>query len=167
MSTRTLPNQLGFRAQITPSDCTHIRALTTGTGMFYPEEIEVAVELAEERLSKGLRSGYEFLFAERDGVVVGYVCYGPISLTVASWDLYWIAVDRAQQGRGVGAALVGRMETDIAARRGQQVYVETAGRDAYAPTRAFYRRLGYTVAAELPDFYAPGDAKVVFFKRLR
>ena len=36
----------------------------------------------------------------------------------------------------------------------------------YAPTRAFYLRCGYEIAAELPDFYEPGDGKVIFVKTL-
>jgi D-alanine-D-alanine ligase len=155
-----------FRRDVTTSDPDRIRALTAGTEMFYPAEVDVAVELAEERLSKGATSGYEFLFAEIDGRVAGYACFGLISLTVASWDLYWIAVDRAEQGRGIGARLMAMVEHEVAASGGRQLYIETAGRAAYEPTRAFYLRLGYRIAAELPDFYAPGDGKVIFFKRL-
>ena len=46
------------------------------------------------------------------------------------------------------------------------LYVETSSRPQYEPTRAFYGRLGYHVAAELPDFYGPGDGQVIFAKRL-
>ena len=34
------------------------------------------------------------------------------------------------------------------------------------PTRAFYASLGYRAAGEFPDFYAPGDGKIVFSKAL-
>jgi GNAT superfamily N-acetyltransferase len=160
------PPALHIRHELQPEDRDRIRALTGGTGMFYPDEVEVAVELAAERLDKGVGCGYEFLFAERDGNVVGYVCYGPISLTVASWDLYWIAVDRGEQGKRIGARLLGEMEREIAARGGRQIYVETAGRPDYAPTRTFYLRQGYDQIAELANFYAPGDSKVIFYKGL-
>jgi GNAT superfamily N-acetyltransferase len=157
---------LTFRAELTPADRDHIRALTAGTGMFYPSEVDVAVELADERLRHGTGSGYAFLFAEQNGTVVGYACYGPISLTAASWDLYWIAVDQHLHGRGIGRELLLRVERAVADAGGDQLFVETAGRDAYTPTRAFYARQGYHVGAELPDFYAPGDSKVIFVKRV-
>ena len=32
--------------------------------------------------------------------------------------------------------------------------------------RGFYASLGYRIVAEFPDFYAPGDAKIVFRKNL-
>ena len=47
-----------------------------------------------------------------------------------------------------------------------RVYVETSTRPQYLPTRAFYLACGYELAAELVDFYAPGDGKAVFLKVL-
>jgi hypothetical protein len=44
--------------------------------------------------------------------------------------------------------------------------VETSSRDDYASTRKFYEVHGMTEAARLADFYAPGDARVVYVKRL-
>jgi hypothetical protein len=59
-----------------------------------------------------------------------------------------------------------KCEHDIRQRRGRRIYVETAGREQYAPTRAFYERLGYYPVACLPEFYARGDAKVIYEKVL-
>jgi ribosomal protein S18 acetylase RimI-like enzyme len=81
-------------------------------------------------------------------------------------DLYWIAVDPAFQGRGVGRALLTAAERWIAEAGRRQVWVETAGRLQYRPTRDFYLACGYRVAAELESYYAPGDDKVVFLKVL-
>ena len=44
--------------------------------------------------------------------------------------------------------------------------VETSSRDDYAPTRAFYLACGYQIVAELPDFYAPGDGKLIYLRVL-
>ena len=46
------------------------------------------------------------------------------------------------------------------------IVVETAGRAAYAPTRAFYEARGYRAVSRIPDFYAPGDDQVVYVKAL-
>jgi len=46
------------------------------------------------------------------------------------------------------------------------IVVETSSRAAYAPTRAFYERRGYTQAARLPGYYAPGDDLVIYLKDL-
>jgi ribosomal protein S18 acetylase RimI-like enzyme len=76
-----------------------------------------------------------------------------------------MAVDPALHGAGIGTALVAEMERRLAG-TARLVVVETAGRPAYAPTRAFYQARGYRRAAVIPDFYAPGDDQVVYVKTL-
>jgi ribosomal protein S18 acetylase RimI-like enzyme len=132
--------------------------------MFYGHEIDVAVELVEERLKRGPASGYFFLFAEVDGRVAGYSCYGPIACTKQSYDVFWIAVDKSTQGLGLGQLLLKETEQRIAAAGGHRIYVETSSRDHYEPTRRFYEKAQYRREATLEDFYGPGDAKVIYLK---
>lgn len=157
---------LTFRQEVLQSDAQHVRELTTSTGFFMDAEIDVAVELVEERLSKGESSGYYFVFAEQGGRVVGYTCFGPIPCTIASFDLYWIAVHDSCRGQGIGKALMRKSEECIAAMGGTRVYIETSSRAQYVPTRQFYFACGYQEAAVLADFYAPGDGKVIYLKVL-
>jgi GNAT superfamily N-acetyltransferase len=134
---------------------------------FSAEEIAVAEELVAEAVAKGADSDYLFLFAEAaDGDLRGYSCFGRIPATQSSFDLYWIAVAPEEQGRGLGREIIGRSEKIAADLGGTRMFVDTAGREQYAPTRAFYERMGYEVAAWIDDFYAPGDAKVVYAKAL-
>ncbi len=153
-----------FRYQARESDPAAVRRIVESTGFFRPDEVDVAVELVEERLAKGDASGYFFVFAEADGRTLGYACYGPIACTVGSYDLYWIAVDHDFQGQGWGRRLLAESERLIRERAGRRIYVETSGRPQYAPTRAFYERCGYQVAAVLEEFYDRGDDKVVLLK---
>jgi ribosomal protein S18 acetylase RimI-like enzyme len=136
------------------------------SGFFSGAEVDIAIELVEERLAKGPASGYEFHFLEEAGAVVGYACYGEIPCTVGSFDLYWVAVDKTQQRRGIGKLLVELVEERLTARGGRKVYIETSSKPLYDPTRAFYARCGYREVASFPDFYAPGDGKVVYEKSL-
>lgn len=159
-------SQFSFREVPTPADIEAVRAIVSASGFFSEPEIEVAVELVEERLSKGLSSGYDFLFAEEGKEMLGYACYGPIPCTVASWDLYWIAVQPELQGRGIGRRILGLVERKIGKRGGKRIYVDTSSRALYRPTLAFYTRCGYRQEAVLKDFYAPGDSKVLFVKVL-
>ena len=46
------------------------------------------------------------------------------------------------------------------------MYVETSSRPIYRPTRQFYVKCGYTEDALLEDYYAPGDGKVIYRKKL-
>jgi GNAT superfamily N-acetyltransferase len=134
--------------------------------MFRPGEIDVAAELVEARLQRGGASGYEFVFAERDGVVLAYVCFGRNTLTVSSFDLYWIAVEESLRGQGLGGILLRETERLSALAGATRLYIETSHRPDYADTRRFYERNGYQLAALLPDFYAPGDDRAIFVRSL-
>jgi ribosomal protein S18 acetylase RimI-like enzyme len=157
---------LRYRSRPKPADVSALRRLVTSTEVFYPEERKIAYELLEERLRRGAKSGYEFFFAERAGRLVGYCAWGNVPLTRASYDLYWIAVAPDCQGQGIGQQLMALVEQAVARRGGGGLYIETSSRGAYDRTRRFYRTAGYRQVARLPDFYAPGDHKVVFCKSL-
>ncbi|MFH1851519.1 MAG: GNAT family N-acetyltransferase [Candidatus Neomarinimicrobiota bacterium] len=159
--------QLSFRTTVTTADVHNIRRLLQANKRyFYPHEVKTAVELVTERLAKRRRSGYWFIFAESEGRVVGYTCFGPIPCTAAGFDLYWITVHPDWQGRGIGRELLERTEKAIRRRRGQRIYIETSGRPVYATTRAFYGRCGYDETAILPEFYGPDDDKFIYSKRM-
>jgi ribosomal protein S18 acetylase RimI-like enzyme len=160
------PTDLAFRYEVRPEDREHVRRIVASTGFFNPAEIEVAVELVQERFVRGPASGYYFVFLERNGEVLGYACYGPIAGTAASFDLYWIAVDHTNRRRGLGQVLMAETERLIHQAGGRRVYIETSRRPQYAPTRRFYERSGYRVEAVLKDFYAPGDDKAIYVKEL-
>jgi len=155
-----------FRDEVRPADREIVRAIVAATGFFTPAEVEVAVELVGDRLREGPASGYHFLFAEEQGTTRGYVCYGPIPCTQASYDLYWIAVEPSRRGKGLGKALLVEAERRIRAMGGRRVYIETSNRAQYGSTRGFYQRCGYHPEAILKDFYAPGDDKVTYVKIL-
>jgi GNAT superfamily N-acetyltransferase len=157
---------VAIRTEARPPDRVRVREITLATAMFHPPEVDVAVELVDDRLAKGERSDYLFLFADVGRETLGYACYGWNSMTRSSWELYWIAVDPRAQGKGLGRRLLDVVEADTAHRGGTRLYVETSGRPLYAPTRAFYLARGYAVGAELAHFYAPDDGKVIFVKAL-
>jgi hypothetical protein len=73
-----------FRYEVTPADREAVRRIVASTGFFNPAEVEIAVELVDERLAEGPASGYHFVFAERDGQTHGYACYGHISGTATT-----------------------------------------------------------------------------------
>ena len=154
------------RTELRKQDRAPLERLLRETGFFNPAELEVALELVDDRLAHGEKSHYRFLVLEDGGEVLGYACWGPIPGTVASADLYWIAVHPGRQGQGFGRTLLDAAETWIAREGRTRVYLETSTRAQYVPTRAFYLRCGYEIAAELSDFYAPGDGKAIFLKVL-
>ena len=101
-----------------------------------------------------------------DGKLGGYMCYGEVPLSDRCWDLYWIAVDSATQGKGLGREMVRFMEADLGKRHARKIFIETGGKSSYGATRTFYETMGYAETARIPDFFAPGDDKVIFGKDL-
>ena len=158
---------LMIRAEVRREDRDAVRRLAESTKFFRPDEVDVAVELVDAFLATGEASGYEFLFAEQNGHVVGYICYGLIGCTLGSYDVYWIVVDQQSQGAGIGRRLLQQAEQDLAYRNARLVYIETSNKPQYAPTRQFYLRCGYQIAAVMADFYDDGDDKVVLVRDLR
>jgi len=155
-----------LRTTVRHEDGEVIRDIVSSTGVFRPDEIGIAVELMEERLRMGLASGYHFIFAERDGRALGYSCYGPVPLTLHSYDLYWIAVRKDIQSTGIGKILLERSEAAIGELGGRKIYIETSSKEMYLGTRRFYERCGYLAEATLREFYSPGDDKVIYVKSI-
>jgi GNAT superfamily N-acetyltransferase len=155
-----------WREEVRAADREAVGRLVRATGFFSEEEIGIAVELVGERLEKGEGSGYHFLFAEGEGRLLGYACFGPIPGAAHSHDLYWIVVDPGTQGKGLGRRLLESSERIMAGQGAVRIYADTSSRPQYGPTRAFYLACGYRREAFLEDFYAPGDGKVIFAKFL-
>ena len=153
-----------YRDVVWAGDPARIKALVEATGVFSEEEAQTAADLASWTLAG--TDFYRFLFAERGGELIGYTCYDQIPLSALSFDLYWIAVAPAARGSGLAADLMKRTVTAIARMGGMWIFAETSSREPYAPARAFYRKAGFEEVARFEDFYALGDAKVMFRRKL-
>jgi len=152
---------------ITAADKPAIKRLLEASGFFYPFEVEVVMELMDETITRGDReSGYFWLKVEEDGRILGFANFGPNPCTVHSWDLYWLAVDPGEKNRGLGTRLLRETEQKVKDMGGKILWAETSGRPLYEPTVAFYHQKGYTLEASLPDYYGPGDPKLVFRKAM-
>lgn len=161
--------------ELHPSHRARLADLLVATRAFHADEMEVALSLFDLSFRGGLRStgaedapaDYEFLGAfDDDDRLMGYACFGATPSTDGTYDLYWLAVDPAAQGTGMGRALVGAVEERLRARRARLLVVETSSRADYAGTRAFYARSGYEETARVADFYAPGDDRIMLTTRL-
>jgi GNAT superfamily N-acetyltransferase len=149
--------------QLSAADRGRIEEISRAVGVFREDEIPVALEVFDGAVAGS--PDYLALGAEHDGRLAGWICWGPTPCTLRTFDLYWMAVDPAHHGAGLGTALLTAMEQRLAG-AARLVVVETAGRPDYAPTRAFYEARGYRAVSRIPDFYAPGDDQVVYVKSL-
>ncbi|MGD9487018.1 MAG: GNAT family N-acetyltransferase [Calditrichaceae bacterium] len=133
------------------------------TDMFSPAEIDVAMELIDTVLFNKDQKDYLIYVGEsKANEVVGYVCYGPTPATEGTFDLYWIAVSPAFQGKGAGKELLHFIESEVKNKNGRLIIIETSSQSKYLPTREFYLRNKYKIAAQIKDFYRMGDDRVIF-----
>lgn len=156
-----------YRSALTEGDIEPIVDVTRTTGFFSPDEVDIARELVTLNVRQGeTASGYYYLVLDVNSRIDAYACYGPIPGTEASFDLYWIVVAPQLQGKGLGGELIDEVARRVGAKGGRRLYADTSSREHYALTRAFYRRSQFEQAALLDDFYAEGDGKVIFVRKL-
>ena len=152
----------------TPMDIPSLTRLTADTGMFRASEVEVLDEVLADYFSENAAAGHRCEVLQPSGeAVLGYVYYAPAAMTDRTWYLYWIAVDVARQGGGIGARMLAHVEASIRTERGRVLFIETSSLPVYEPTRRFYLKNGYVIDGQLRDFYADGDDMVVFRKHLQ
>lgn len=148
------------------ADRAPLETILRQTPAFRETDVEIALELIDNRLEKGERSDYQFVIAVEGQDLLGYACYGQIPLTADSFDLYWILVAPGRKGKGVGIRLMERVDQEVSNRGGARIYADTSSAEAYARARAFYSGRGFVEVARLPDFYRKGEAKVIFCREL-
>ena len=152
--------------QLRPHHRARLAELLVDTGAFHADEVDVALSLFDLSRAAPASTDYEFVGAFEDDQLVGYACFGATPATDGTFDLYWLAVDPAVQGRGIGRALVRAVEEKLIGLGGRLLVVETSSRPDYESTRRFYARSGYTEAARVRDFYAPADDRILLTTRL-
>jgi GNAT superfamily N-acetyltransferase len=163
------PGDLRLRAELIPGDEDAVEEIVRSSELFSEAEIDLAIDLVSERRRRGESSAHRFLLAERkqpERRTVGFLCYGEIPGTVGSYQIHWIQAHHDERGTGLRGWLLESCERRIAEGGGRRVYVESSERDQFRPMREFYSSHGYRIEARLDDFYAPGDAKLIFLKSL-
>jgi ribosomal protein S18 acetylase RimI-like enzyme len=155
---------------VTIDDVRELKRIAVATNMFDDDSVGFFDEMVAGSLD-GSKPDHQWLVVVDDGsdVVVAGAYYAPEPFADRLWNLYFIAVDPAHQGGGIGGRLLGFVE-DTLRSLGESVarvlIVDTSSTDPYTRTRDFYRRHGFDEEARIREFYGPGDDKVVFWKSL-
>ena len=180
----------GFEVRpLSTSDRARVAEILRSTENFRNEEVDVALELFDASFAD---PDYTFVGVGTSGLgtrdsaprsecvdrgdehpedvpspaLLGFACYGPSMSTDRTFDLYWIAVDRAAQGTGCGSVLLQEVERRLEVLQARMLVIETSSRSDYTATRGFYLKRGYVEAARVREFYAPSDDRIILTKRL-
>ncbi|MEW6061017.1 MAG: GNAT family N-acetyltransferase [Bacteroidota bacterium] len=145
------------------NDVDAIRFIIRATEMFSEEEIEIASELLDIYVNDPHQRDYEmYTCVADDESVAGYICIGPTPATVATYDLYWIAVDPTKQNSGAGTRLVQFVADKLKSTNGRLLIAETSSTPKYDKTRAFYERKGFQKLAHIKEYYKPDDDLIIY-----
>ncbi len=148
-----------------PADKDALMTIARGTGVFKPLEIQALGEVLDDFHSTNHAHGHRAVTWDAHGEILGFAYFAPAAMTDRTWYLYWIAVSKQTQARGIGGKLLKFVEDDIRQRNGRILLIETSSLEHYELTRKFYLKHHYDQVATLPDFYADRDDMVVFRKR--
>ncbi len=145
-----------------PADTPALILLAERTAVFKPIEIEALREVLDDFHES--HGEHHCVTYEKDGEILGFAYFAPTAMTDRTWHLYWIAVSKQTQARGIGSELLHHVEDEIRKRNGRQLLIETSSLPHYELTRRFYLKHGYDQAGVQPDYYADGDDMVIFRK---
>src|SRR5262249_3953929 len=114
-----------------PGDTPTLLTLAEGTGVFKPLEIEALKEVLDDYHAENAAAGHRSVTAEQNGQIIGFAYYAPAAMTDRTWYLYWIAIGKNVQARGLGGLLLRHAEEDIRARKGRVLFIETSSLPHY------------------------------------
>lgn len=149
-----------------PADTPTLVTIANDTKVFKPHEIQALQEVLDDYHEYNHEHEHVAVTYERDKQILGFAYYAPAAMTDRTWYLYWIAVGKQTQAKGIGGSLLHHVEEDIRKRHGRILLIETSSLPHYELTRRFYLKQGYEQDAVLHDYYTDGDDMVVFRKRL-
>lgn len=142
-------------------------SILQSSDFFYDFEVGIVISIFDETMEKGQReSEYFWVKLIQEGKIRGFAVFGPNPSTVGSWDLYWIAVSDEYRNKHFGSIILKDVELRAREDGCRVLWVETAGRPLYLPTRGFYESCDYEKVAQLKDYYDEGDDKVIYRKIL-
>jgi ribosomal protein S18 acetylase RimI-like enzyme len=152
-----------------PSETETLVQLSRRTGLFTPSEADALLRSTLDALHDGTLIGphlVRVIAGEADDHPLGWAYAAESTTAPGVWDVWWIGVDPAAHGRGVGTELLDSLEREMRAAKARVVVIETSDGAGLARARRFYPSRGYVERGRIPDFYAPGEAKVIFSKSI-
>ena len=147
----------------------HLVAIGESSGIFGPGEADALLRGTLDALHKG-GSGVDHevrVWADpANDVAAGWVYFAPHDPVERVWQLWWIGVDPARHGQGIGDDLLRFVEDHVARAGGRVLTIETSSLPRLERARRFYADRGYTLREVTSDAYGLGDDKLTFARML-
>lgn len=144
-------------------------SLAVSTGLFTPEDAASLLGGVLDSLAAGeLPEGHAAIACREsgDGKVMGWSYFAPDPYADGVWNVWWIGLSPDYYGCGAGQLMLSYIEQKAVTSGARVMVIETSDQAALERARSFYLKHGYAERGRIPDFYAEGDAKVIFSRSL-
>lgn len=143
-------------------DIDGLKKVVDSSALFPSEYLD---EMISDYFNNPERQEIWFTYLDNDKqVAIGYCV--PEKLTDGTYNLLAIGVSRDSQRRGIASQMMTHIEKQLKQKDGRLLLVETSSDDTQLGARNFYKKIGYTQAAIIKDFWKDGEDKIVFWKKL-
>src|SRR5437660_11424586 len=78
----------------TTADTPALRAMTEGTGLFLPLDLNTLMDVLDDYHADNDVEGHRCVTFEQDGQPIGLAYYAPAPMTDRTWHLWWIVVSK-------------------------------------------------------------------------
>ena len=147
---------------VTKADIYGLKKVVDSSELFPSEYLD---EMISDYFNNPETQDIWFAFIDNDKqVAIGYCV--PEKLTDGTYNLLAIGVSQDSQRTGIASQLMIYIEQLLKQKDGRILIVETSSDDAQIGARNFYKKIGYTQAAVIKDFWKDGEDKIVFWKKL-
>lgn len=147
---------------VTKSDIDGLKKVVDSSELFPSEYLD---EMISDYLNNADTQDIWFTYIDNDKqVAIGYCV--PEKLTDGTYNLLAIGVSQDLHRTGIASQMMAYIEQLLKQKDGRILIVETSSDDAQIGARNFYKKIGYTQAATIKDFWKDGEDKIIFWKKL-
>jgi len=147
---------------VTTTDIDGLKKVADSSGLFPSEFLD---EMISDYFNNPETQDNWFTYIEKaEPVAIGYCV--PEKLTDGTYNLLAIGVSQDLQRSGIASQMMTYVEQLLIQKGGRILIVETSSDDAQIGARNFYKKIGYTQAAIIKDFWKDGEDKIIFWKKL-
>ncbi|MUH73213.1 GNAT family N-acetyltransferase [Psychrosphaera haliotis] len=138
-----------------------LQKVLTESGQFDADSIAYTLETLDNHLEN---PDDEIWFTALENEPVGFAYCAPEPVTSGTWNLLMLWTKEGYKGKGFGRSLVSAVESELKSRGARLLIVETSQLPEFETARAFYEKYGFTFEAEVKNFFADGDNKLIYTK---
>ncbi len=147
---------------VTKSDIDGLKKVVDSSELFPSDYLD---EMISDYFNNPETQDIWFTYIDKNKqVAIGYCV--PEKLTDGTYNLLAIGVSHDAQRTGIASQMMNYIEQLLKEKDGRILIVETSSDDAQIGARSFYKKIGYTQAAVIKDFWKDGEDKIIFWKKL-